>query len=117
MWKTPPRFVRMTASHSSNDIFASDRSRVIPALLTRMSIFPKRSRTDDTTSLGRLGIRDVTGHGKCLRAVARDLSDDVGCHVAVAGIPDGDARTVTSQLQGDGATDAARRTGHKTGPA
>ena len=45
IWKTLVRFVWMTASHSSGDILASDRSRVIPALLTSASIFPKRSTT------------------------------------------------------------------------
>ena len=35
----------MTASHSSGDILASERSRVIPALLTSTSIVPNRSTT------------------------------------------------------------------------
>ena len=47
-WKTLVRLVWRTASHSCGDIFASERSRVIPALFTSTSIFPKRSTTAAT---------------------------------------------------------------------
>ena len=42
-WKTLLRFVWSTASHSSGDILASERSRVIPALLTSTTPGPSRA--------------------------------------------------------------------------
>src|SRR5512139_707975 len=53
----PLRFTRTTASNSSSDIRSRRLSRVIPALLTRMSIFPCASRmffTPASTCAGSL---------------------------------------------------------------
>ena len=60
MWKTLLRFVLRTSSHSSTDILASERSRVIPALLTSTSILPKRSTTEATA--GSTASRSWTSH-------------------------------------------------------
>ena len=48
--KGPARFVAMTASHSSSSIRISRLSRVMPALLTRMSIVPKAASAAFTIS-------------------------------------------------------------------
>ena len=44
-WNTPSRLVWMTACHSSSVIFLSVRSRMMPALFTRMSSPPQLSCT------------------------------------------------------------------------
>ena len=76
-WKTLDRFVSMTESHSSSDILASERSRVIPALLTRTST--RAAAFDDAGDRrvdGR-GIADVATDGVRLAPGSRDLGGDL----------------------------------------
>ena len=76
-WNTLDRFVSRTESHSSRDILASDRSRVIPALLTRTSTLPQRSTTLAIAVVDGLRIADVATDGERLASGSRDLGGDV----------------------------------------
>ena len=62
--KAPNRFVSRTSRHASGLIRMIRSSRVMPALLTRMSIFPNASRAAFTTFSAAVDVRDIALDGE-----------------------------------------------------
>ena len=115
----------MTASHSASVMFASIRSRRMPALLTSTSRPPKVSTACCDQALGAVPVRDVVGVGDGLAAHGDDLVDDVvrrtgrrarAVHRA-AEVVDDDLGPVFGQHQRVLAADAATGAGDDAHPS
>ena len=105
--KVAVRLVASTASQSSRFIRSSSWSRVMPALLTRMSIRPCRASDAADRRLDSGGIGDVERHRL---GASAGRHDRVGHGLRVVAARRGhDRRALAGQRLGDGAADAARR--------
>ena len=114
MLNVPVRFTPSTSSHICRLIFRNLLSRVMPALLTRMSTRPKSLATASTIA-SHSSLRDDVGLiGVGLYAVLAHLAADfvLGGLVAVVKI-DGHVGPDFGQRQRGGPADSARAAGHQ----
>ena len=114
----PDRFVSITASHSSPSMRISRLSRVIPALLTRMSTDPSAVERGLHDRLGRL----AAGGGVALdrerpTPEAGDLGGDLLGGVGVAAVVDRDVGALPREGERDRAAQAAAAAGDERGLA
>ena len=103
--KAEVRLVAITSSQSARFIRSMSWSRVMPALLTRMSSRPWRATTSATADGRGLGVGHVEGRGFGAAAGGGDLVDHrLGVGAARAG---DDRRAARRERRRDGAADAA----------
>ena len=100
----------MIASHSSSFIRSSRLSRVMPALLTRIVIAPKRGSIAVERGIDRRAIGDVERHSGAGVAGALQIRRDLR-RAFVGGRRADHGRAVRRQRQRDRPPDAARRAG------
>ena len=105
------RFVRKTTSQSSSLIIMSSMSRVVPALLTRMSTRPKRSIVSLTKRCASASRLTSACTATALPPASQiGLDDLVRARGAVAVVHD-HGRAVRRQVDGDGRANAPRGAG------
>ena len=116
-WKAPDRFVSMTDCHASSDIRMIRSSRVMPALLTRMSTLPNASSAALTTRSPASGWLWSAWIARALRPSASDRGRGLVGSRRVAAEAERHVRALGREAEGDRPSDPARAAGDERGLA
>src|ERR1700704_3537497 len=120
---TPVRFTSMTACHCASVIlpttrpsftFTSSASRTMPALLMRPSRRPKSAVTWSRAPHPAVLIGSIGDVAACRRTRLPAAHATVS-HLLAVGVQQGKIGALAGEVQGEGAADAASRSGHENG--